>query len=70
MPYVNVDINVELDEFSDDDLLDEVQRRKLLTENDVNLNVLIEKIYLKRIFGLNLEKEIDNLIYQALGRIV
>jgi hypothetical protein len=76
MPYINVDIPVDLGEFSDDDLLEELERRKLNIDNhddDVDYEIvkeLIEKIYLKRMFGLDFLKEVDNLIYTVIGRMV
>jgi hypothetical protein len=76
MPYINVDIQVDLAEFSDDDLLEELERRKLTVDsndNDIDYELakeLIEKIYLKRMFGLDFLKEVDDLIYTVVGRMV
>lgn len=70
MPYVEVDIS--LDEFSDEDLLEELERRNIYKDDNTDQSVkyLIEKIYLKRMFGLDFLKEVDDLIYQIIGRIV
>ena len=70
MPYVEVDIS--LDEFSDEDLLEELERRDIYIDNNTDQTVkhLIEKIYLKRMFGLDFLKEVDDLIYRVVGRIV
>jgi hypothetical protein len=71
MPYVNIDVDIDLDEISDEDLLEELERRDLLPEQgDSNYKELVEKIYLKRIFGLDFLKETDELIYSVLGRII
>jgi hypothetical protein len=74
MPYINVDVNVDLSEFSDDDLLEELERRKIdVKDNEIDQEIikeLIDKIYLKRMFGLDFLKEVDNLIYYAIGRMV
>jgi hypothetical protein len=74
MPYINVDVNVDLSEFSDDDLLEELERRKIdVNDNEIDNEIikeLIDKIYLKRMFGLDFLKEVDNLIYHVIGRMV
>lgn len=70
MPYITLD--VDLDEFSDEDLMEELERRNLVDEKtiDSKIKVIIEKIHLKRMFGLNFLKEVDELIYEVTGRIV
>ena len=75
MPYISVDVNVELDDFSDDELVQELERRKIVLDNEDNADVediqeLVEKIYMKRLFGLDFLKEVDELIYHTLGRII
>lgn len=71
MPYINVDVDIDLDDISDDDLLDELQRRNLYDHcQDKAYKEILEKIYLKRVFGLGFEKEVDELIYKVLGRII
>jgi len=71
MPYVEVKIN--LDEFSDQELVDELQRRKLEHDSGPDMETIQEivgKIYSKRKFGLDFLKEVDDLIYNVVGRIV
>lgn len=70
MPYVEVE--VDLNEFSDEELLQELGRRQIeLDDNSAaEFKDLVEKIYLKRIFGLDFVKEVDHLIYAVLGRIL
>ncbi len=70
MPYVEVE--VDLNEFSDEELLQELERRQIELDNNLNSEFkdLVEKIYLKRIFGLDFVKEVDHLIYAVLGRIL
>lgn len=75
MPYITVDVDVDLDEFSDDDLLEELDRRQLASDGSINtinteIKELIEKIHLKRMFQLDFLKEVDELIYEVTGRIV
>ena len=67
--YVTVD--VELDEFSDDDLIEEMDRRGLGAEvNDSTASELIGVIYEKRRQGKDFERELDQLIYQVTGRVL
>ena len=70
MPYVEVE--VDLNEFSDEELLQELGRRQIeLDDNSAaEFKDLVKKIYLKRIFGLDFVKEVDHLIYAVLGRIL
>jgi hypothetical protein len=68
MPTVEtyVEVEVELDEFSDDDLKEELERRGLGAE----VPELIERIYLKRRVGKDYQTELEQLIYQTIGKIV
>jgi len=67
--YVTVD--VELDEFSDDDLIEEMDRRGLGAEvNDSTASELIGVIYENRRLGKDFERELDQLIYQVTGRVL
>ena len=70
MPYVEVE--VDLNEFSDEELLQELERRQIELDDNSSAEFkdLVEKIYLKRIFGLDFVKEVDHLIYAVLGRIL
>lgn len=70
MPYVEVE--VDLNEFSDEELLQELERRQIELDDNSSAEFkdLVEKIYLKRIFGLDFVKEVDDLIYAVLGRIL
>ena len=72
MTYVTVD--VELDEFDTDDLIDEVRSRGY-TVNDNGLSIydkneLIRVIYEKRRLGKDYQAELDQLILQEIGRIL
>lgn len=67
--YVTVD--VELDSFDDDDLIEELERRgKGLEIADTNGTELVEKIYQKRRLGKDYERELDQLIYLVTGKII
>jgi len=77
MPYTykEVEIEIDLDDFDTDDLIEELERRGI----DYNtrgvdadeMRGLLENIWLKRRNGnQNFDKELDDLIYGVLGKIV
>ena len=63
--YVDIDIDVDLSDFDDEELLEEISNRNLSYVN----NELLETIYHKRRLSQNFDKELDELIYSAIGRI-
>jgi hypothetical protein len=70
--YTEVEVDVDLDDFETDDLLDELESRGALTvEGDIDAKELVEKIWLKRRLGnQDYQAELDKLIYAVLGKIV
>ena len=73
MPTVEtyVEVDVELTDFSDDDLIEEMESRGLAFEyNSESGRELITKIYQKRRLGQDYQRELDDLIYLGIGRIV
>lgn len=80
MPYktVGVEVYIDLNEFSDEDILEEVERRDLKVENlDQDWLVfgqeekdLLDKIYHNRRNHQTFDAELDQLIYNVLGRIL
>lgn len=70
--YTEVEVDVDLDDFDDEDLLDEIERRGLdFSSNDdvVNAKEIIAQIYQLKRTGQSYEQELDNLISCVLGRI-
>lgn len=70
MAYMEVEID--LDSFDDDELLNEIKLRKLdqasvIEEECVHL---VTAIWLKRRVGVDYQKELDELIYSVIGKIV
>ena len=66
-----VEVEVELDEFSDDDLKEELERRGLGAEvPESTATELIESIYLKRRVSKDYQTELEQLIYQTIGNII
>lgn len=70
--YKEVDFDVELNDFSDEDLIDELDRRGLGadTVGDTTSTELIKEIYAKRRLGKDFSAELDELIYNVVGKIV
>ena len=71
---VEVDVDIDLDEFDDDELLDELERRGL----DMNtryvsgdqMRELLEKIWHNRRLGKDYQRELDDMIWYGLGKLV
>ena len=70
--YTEVEVEVDISEFSTDDLLDELASRSSLPiEEDFHGKELLEKIWMKRRQGNNdYQEELDRLIYEVLGYVV
>lgn len=69
--YTEVEVDVSLDDFDDDDLIDELERRgKTLEVANTSGTELVEIIYQKRRLGQNFERELEELIYIVTGKIV
>ena len=70
--YTEVEVDIDLSDFETDDLLDELASRSSLPmEEDFHGKEILETIYLKRRMGrTDYEKELDELIYASLGKIL
>lgn len=69
--YTEVEVDVDLEDFDDDDLIDELERRGRGFEIDsYKPTELVEKIWEKRRIGQDYQKELDDLIYVTLGRVL
>lgn len=72
--YVTTEVEVDLDDFDTDDLIDELERRGM-DYNDRyvdadQMRVLLESIWLNRRNGHDYQKQLDQLIYGVLGKII
>ena len=70
MPYVHID--VDLGDFDDDELIEELQSRgfsNLLNASSDTKSALME-IYLQRRLGLPYDSLLDKLIYDVLGKVI
>ena len=69
--YTEVEVDVSLDDFDTDDLIDELERRgKTLEVADSSGTELVEQIFQKRRLGKDFSRELDDLIYAITGRCV
>ena len=63
---VEVEVDIDLEEFDDDELIDELESRGI---NYYNPTDVIERIWQNRRQGKDYQRELDDLIYEVLGRI-
>ena len=69
-----VDVDIDLDEFDDDQLLNELESRGLdmnsrFVDGD-QMREILEKIWLKRRTNKDYQRELDDLIYFGIGKIL
>ena len=67
--YTEVEVDVNMEDFSDEDILEEAEIRGLNIDGG-NYNELIEKIFQLRRLGKPFERELDEYLYMKTGRIV
>lgn len=67
--YQEVELEVELDDFDTDDLIEELERRGSGIVAHGSGKELITSIYEKRRNSKDYQRELDDLIYLAIGRI-
>lgn len=73
MPEVEVwtTVDVDLEDFDTDDLIEELEKRgKGLEVASESGTELLTAIYLKRRLGQDYQRELDDLIYIGIGKIV
>jgi hypothetical protein len=69
--YTEVEVDVSLADFYDEDLIEELENRGRGFEvNSRTPTELVTKIYELRRLGREYERELDELIYVTIGRIV
>ena len=67
MAYIEID--VDLKDFSDDDIYDEAIARNLFSAED-DIALLVTELYQKRRLGKDYQSELDKIIYETIGKIV
>ena len=68
--YQEVEVEVELDDFDTEDLIEELERRGAGGNEYGDGKELLEAIYQKRRLGKDYQTELDQLIWTGLGKIV
>lgn len=69
--YTEVEVDVDLEDFDTDDLVEELEKRgKGLEVASQSGTGLITAIYQKRRLGQDYQRELDDLIYLGIGKIV
>lgn len=69
--YTEVEVEVDLDEFDDDELIDELKRRNINSYSDPKeAERLLSEIYYKRVMDKDFTSDLDRYFYLTLGRIV
>jgi hypothetical protein len=68
--YKEVEVDVDLEDFDDDELLEELERRGTGVMDYGNGKDVLMPIYEKRRLGKDYQQELDHLIWLGLGKIV
>ena len=68
--YKEVEVDVELEDFETDELVEELERRGCGTVDHGDGKEVLEAIYQKRRLGKDYQQELDQLIWLGLGKIV
>jgi len=66
-----VDVDVDLNEFDDDELLDELDRRNIQPagwDNPENTKELVYKMYEKKRLNQNIDEELREFFWRTIGR--
>jgi hypothetical protein len=72
--YTEVEVDVELDTFDDDDLMNEMERRGLdLNSKFIDgdqMRELLTQVWIKRREGRDYQRALDQLIWYGIGKVV
>lgn len=68
--YQEVEVEVELDDFDTDDLIEELERRGSGVMDYGDGKEILEIIYEKRRLGKDYQLELDKLIWLGLGKVI
>ena len=75
MTYVTVDVDVDLDDFSDEELIDHLESKGFIVGDaisspGVDMVEIISVLHQQRRTGQDYQKTLDELIYHTLGKII
>ena len=69
--YKEVEVDVELSDFSDEELLEEIERREICLDTDINdSRERVNTMYEKFRQGKNIDSELREFFWSSIGRIV
>jgi len=69
--YTEVEVDVDLEDFDSEDLIDELERRgRGFDVNSQCPTELVTEIYQKRRLGKDYQRELDELIYITIGKVL
>ena len=68
--YHEVEVDIDLEDFDTDDLIAELESRGHTIEDEIDIKDVLTALYEKRRAGRDYQTELDELIYQGLGRLV
>jgi uncharacterized protein with ACT and thioredoxin-like domain len=66
--YKEVDIHIDLEDFTDEELLEELKNRGVVCDDSITDE--LSEIYDKKRLGQDYEKILSDLIYKILGKII
>ncbi len=70
MAYIDIDLDV----FSDDEIMEEAEARGLLKDDSFisgeDIHNLVEKIWMARRLGVSADEYVNELVYAVLGKIL
>jgi hypothetical protein len=68
--YTEVEVDVDLEDFETDDLIEELENRGTGVMDYGNGKEVLESLYQKRRLGLDYQSELDQLIWLGLGKVL
>jgi hypothetical protein len=68
--YKEVEVDIDLEDFDTDELIEELERRGTGTVEYGNGTEVLQSIYEKRRMNKDYQQELDQLIWLGLGKIV
>lgn len=68
--YKEVEVDIDLEDFDTDELIDELERRGSGVLDYSNGTEVLQAVYEKRRLGQDYQQELDQLIWLGLGKIL
>lgn len=68
--YVSAEVEVDLSEFDTDDLIEELENRGQGDNEPPAYSEMIQKVWMNRRLGKDYQKELDDLIYWTIGKVI